>query len=173
MHPAFALTRTRLTETRAEFDAFLAANDERLVPLEEAIDAAAKWLRTVSRASGVEGVYTGMENVLREALNVVDGGVYAKSESYHAQLLAQAAEKTEKRREIIGKDLYALLDELRAFRHRERTSYRLVLKEDLVNKNLQLLKKAFPLFESEIVSFIEDWEHKPRTDEESTPTCGI
>lgn len=34
MHLAFALTRTRLTETRAEFDALLAANEERLVSLE-------------------------------------------------------------------------------------------------------------------------------------------
>jgi hypothetical protein len=34
MHPAFALARTRLTETRSEIDAFLQANDERLTPLE-------------------------------------------------------------------------------------------------------------------------------------------
>jgi hypothetical protein len=138
MHPAFALARTRLTETRSEFDAFLQANEERLVPLEEDQNASAAWIRAVSRASGIEGVYTGMENVLKEVLNVVDGGVFGKSESFHAQLLAQAAEKTTKRTEVINQELYQKLDELRSFRHRERTSYRHVLKEDLVNKNLDL-----------------------------------
>jgi hypothetical protein len=56
-------------------------------------------------------------------------------------------------------------NDLRSFRHRERTSYRHVLKEDLVNKNLELLTKAFPLFEMQIIAFIEAWENKP-TDED-------
>jgi hypothetical protein len=161
VHPAFALTRTRLTETRSEFEAFLQANTERLVPLEENQEASAAWLRAVSRASGIEGVYTGMENVLREVLNLVDGGVFGKSESFHAQLLAQAAQKTDQRSEVIDRELYEKLDELRSFRHRERTSYRHVLKEELVNKNLELLKKAFSLFETQIVTFIEAWERRP------------
>lgn len=173
MHPAFALTRTRLTETRSEFDAFLQANEERLVPLENDQNASASWIRAVSRASGIEGVYTGMENVLKEVLNVVDGGVFGKSESFHAQLLAQAAEKTTKRTEVINQELYRKLDELRSFRHRERTSYRHVLKEDLVNKNLDLLKNSFSLFEAQIIAFIEAWEIKPRDEEEPTSSRKI
>jgi hypothetical protein len=166
VHPAFALTRTRLTETRSEFDAFLQANAEHLVPLEENQDASAAWLRVVSRASGIEGVYTGMENVLKELLNVVDGGVFGKSESFHAQLLAQAVETTGKRSEVIDRKLYENLDALRSFRHRERTSYRHVLKEDLVNKNLELLKNAFPSFETQIIRFIEAWENKPADEDD-------
>ena len=173
MHPAFALARTRLTETRSEFDAFLQANEERLVPLEEDQNASAAWIRAVSRASGIEGVYTGMENVLKEVLNVVDGGVFGKSESFHAQLLAQAAEKTTKRTEVINQELYQKLDELRSFRHRERTSYRHVLKEDLVNKNLDLLKNSFPLFEAQIIAFIEAWENKPTDEDEPTSSHKI
>ncbi|MBX9826544.1 MAG: hypothetical protein K2Y27_16335, partial [Xanthobacteraceae bacterium] len=92
MHPAFALTRTRLAETRLEFDEFLEADKEQLKPLESNTLRSAGWTRTVARASGVEGVYTGIENVLKTVLTVTDGGVFASGESYHAQLLAQAAQ---------------------------------------------------------------------------------
>jgi hypothetical protein len=107
-----------------------------------------------------------MENVLKELLNVVDGGVFGKSESFHAQLLAQAVETTGKRSEVIDRKLYENLDALRSFRHRERTSYRHVLKEDLVNKNLELLKNAFPSFETQIIRFIEAWENKPADEDD-------
>jgi hypothetical protein len=91
VHPAFALTRTRLTETRSELETFFQADKERLAPSEADRAASAVWVRTVARASGIEGVYTGMENVLKELLNVVDKGVFATSDSFHAQLLAQAS----------------------------------------------------------------------------------
>jgi hypothetical protein len=173
MHPAFALARTRLTETRSEIDAFLQANDERLTPLEADQDASAVWLRAVSRASGIEGVYTCMENVLKEVLAVVDGGVFGRSSSFHMQLLAQAAAKTDKRTEVIDQGLYRMLDELRSFRHCERSSYRHVLKEDLVNKNLDQLKNTFPLFETQITAFIESWEDKPIDEDEPTTSHGM
>lgn len=168
MHPAFALTRTRLAETRLEFDEFLEADKEQLKPLESNTLRSAGWTRTVARASGVEGVYTGIENVLKTVLTVTDGGVFASGESYHAQLLAQAAQNTDKREPVVGQELYGKLDELRSFRHRERINYRHVLKEDLVNKNVLLLKDAFPQFESEVTAFIESWERRPRDHE--TPT---
>jgi hypothetical protein len=103
VHPAFALTRTRLTETRSELETFFQADKERLAPSEADRAASAVWVRTVARASGIEGVYTGMENVLKELLNVVDKGVFATSDSFHAQLLAQASEKTDKRNAVIDK----------------------------------------------------------------------
>ncbi|MBX9830239.1 MAG: hypothetical protein K2Y27_35240, partial [Xanthobacteraceae bacterium] len=37
-------------------------------------------------------LYTGIENVLKTVVTVTDGGVFASGESYHAQLLAQAAQ---------------------------------------------------------------------------------
>jgi hypothetical protein len=111
-----------------------------------------------------------MENVLKEVLNVVDGEVFGKSESFHAQLLAQAAERTQKRSEVIDRELYGKLDELRSFRHRERTSYRHVLKEDLVNKNLELRRKVFPLFEAQIGSFVEAWEAESSDEANPSPS---
>lgn len=173
MHPAFALTRTRLTETRSELETFLQADKERLAPSEADQAASAVWVRTVARASGIEGVYTGMENVLKELLNVVDKGVYATSDSFHAQLLAQASEKTDKRNAIIDKQLYDELDELRRFRHRERVNYRHVLRESFVNENMELLKTAFPSFETQIAAFIKSWEHKPKEEDEPTSSPKI
>jgi hypothetical protein len=173
VHPAFALTRTRLAETRSEFEAFLQADEERLVPFEGDQAASAVWVRTVARASGIEGVYTGMENVMKEVLNVVDKGVFATPDSFHAQLLAQAAEKTDKRNEVIDKEIYDKLDELRRFRHRERINYRHVLRESLVNENLELLKRTFPSFETQIIAFIASWENKPTDEDEPTSSHKI
>jgi hypothetical protein len=115
MHPAFALARKRLTETREEFDAFLAADKEKLVPMDNERDPRAAWVRTVTRASGIERVYTGMEGVLKEVLRVTDGGVFSEGPSFHAQLLAQAGEPTDERRKVISTELYVQLDELRGF----------------------------------------------------------
>jgi hypothetical protein len=173
VHPAFALTRTRLGETRREFDTFLQASAKTLALLEKDRDSSAEWVRVVARASGIEGVYTGIENVLKTILGVTDGGVIADAESYHAQLLAQSAEATAKRSEIIGGELYGKLDRLRAFRHRERINYRHVLSEGAVNENLALLKETYPKFEAEITAFIETWEQKPKDDDEPTSSHKI
>lgn len=173
MQPAFALARARLAETKEEFDSFLEAEREQLAPLEGDSRKSAEWMRAVTRASGIEGVYTGMENVLREVLNVTDDGVSGSPASFHAQLLAQAAERTDKREAIVTQETYKKLDELRGFRHRERTIYRHVLKEELVNENRDLLTETFPKFEAEVAAFIERWERKPEADEEPTSSHNI
>jgi hypothetical protein len=97
-------------------------------------------------------------------LQVSDGGVFAEGAGFHAQLLAQANEATDDRKSVTSDDLYGQLDELRAFPHRERDNYRFVLREELVNRNLDLLKAAFPTFEAEVLSFISEWEAKPADD---------
>ena len=169
MHPAFALARKRLQEARVEFDAFLAADKEKLVPMEREDDPTSQWVRTVTRASGVEGVYSAMQGVLKEVLRVADGGVFSEGPGFHAQLLAQAGEATDDRREVISNELYVQVDQLRVFRHVERNNYRVSLKEEFLNENMRLLRRAFPVFESEISSFISDWERKPE-DDDAQPT---
>jgi hypothetical protein len=132
-----ALARRRLVETRQEYDAFLSADAEKMAPLDKDNSPAAEWLRVAGRATGIEGVYTGIEACLREVLNVADGGVFASPDRFHAQVLAQAAEQTPDRPAIISADLYAALDALRQVRHRERNVYRHLLVESGVNENLQ------------------------------------
>ena len=161
MHPAFALARRKLVETRAEYDAFLSAEAEKIAPLDFDNSPAAEWLRVSGRATGIEGVYTGIEGCLREVLNVTDGGVFASPARFHAQVLAQAAEPTADRPPLISVDLYAALDALRQFRHRERNVYRHLLIESGVNENLERIKTTFPRLACELAAFIAAWERKP------------
>jgi hypothetical protein len=111
------------------------------------------------RASGIEGVYTGIEGVLKEILAVADEGVFARG-SWHAHLLAQAAAPNEQRGRpaIISDHVYEKLDRLRAFRHIERNIYRHLLRESDVDENLVLLTEVFPLFEAEIGSFLKTFD---------------
>jgi hypothetical protein len=156
MHPAFALARRKLVETRAEYDSFLSAEAQKIAPLDHDNSPAAEWLRVSGRATGIEGVYTGIEGCLREVLNVTDGGVFAFPGRFHAQVLAQAAEPTTDRPPLIS-----ALDALRQFRHRERNVYRHRRIESGVNENLARLKTTFPQLECEVAAFIAAWERKP------------
>jgi hypothetical protein len=124
------------------------------------IGGQAEWLRVAGRATGIEGVCTAIEGCLREVLNVTDAGVSGSPDRFHAQV-AQAAEQTPDRPAIISADLYAVLDSLRQFQHRERNVYRHLLVESGVNENLQRLKVAFPKFESQVAAFVETWERTP------------
>lgn len=58
-------------------------------------------------------------------LQVTDGGVFSEGSGFHAQLLAQANGASDDRRGVLSDERYAQLDELRAFRHRERVNNRL------------------------------------------------
>ncbi len=122
------------------------------------------------RASGIEGVYTGIEGVLKEILAVIDGGVFA-SESWHAHLLAQAAVPNEQkgRPAIISDRVYEQLDRLRAFRHIERNIYRHLLRERDVDENLIRLTEVFPLFEAEIDSFLSTFDPQNPDSANETP----
>lgn len=68
------------------------AIEEQIVPSIARLDSTVAALAiSALRATGIEGVYTGMEGVLKEILSQVDGGVFGRAENWHAQLLAQAA----------------------------------------------------------------------------------
>ena len=90
---------------------------------------------------------------------MVDGGVFAAAESWHGQLLAQAAASNDEngRSTVIAEQTYRLLDELRAFRHVDRNVYRHLLRDREVDENFKKLCEAFPLFESDVNSFMQDY----------------
>src|SRR5687767_7184364 len=126
MHPALSLAKRKLDDLSAEFRQVLDIEAE-VIPRIAAITSPAGTVAKNSlRATGIEGVYTGIEGVLKEILIVIDGGVFAGAESWHAHLLAQAAEPNQDkgRIAIISERTYDLLDRLRSFRHLERNIYR-------------------------------------------------
>jgi pyruvate kinase len=116
------------------------------------------------RASSIEGVYTGLEGVLKEVLSVVDDGVSSAGDSWHARLIAQAADANSQsgRSAIITADVYAALDRLRAFRHIERNVYRHLLRHESVRENFDLMKGVFPTFIQQVEEFIEGYRFDER-----------
>jgi hypothetical protein len=157
MHPALSLAKRKLEDARTEFDQLMAIEAEIIPVIAVKASPAASVAKTSLRATGIEGVYTGMEGVLKEILTVVDGGVFAGSESWHAHLLAQAAEPNAQngRAAIISETVYRLLDQLRMFRHVERNIYRHLFRETDVDENLSRLQEVFPLFEADIELFLQ------------------
>jgi hypothetical protein len=160
MHPALSLAKRKLEDARTEFDQLIAIEAEIIPVIAEKASPAAAIAKTSLRATGIEGVYTGMEGVLKEILTVVDGGVFSGPESWHAHLLAQAGEPNPQngRTTIISERVYHLLDQLRMFRHVERNIYRHLFRATDVDENLSRLQDVFPLFEMEIALFLRDFD---------------
>ena len=96
MHPALSLAKRKLEDARTEFDALMAIEADIVPAVIGTMSPVAVAAKNALRASGIEGVYTGIEGVLKEILAIVDEGVFAR-ESWHAHLLAQAAAPNEQR----------------------------------------------------------------------------
>lgn len=122
MHPIFA-------DVRKEIE--LAGNEARR--LQEAIGlyrksavlraGAGRYLAIGGIASGIEKVYSGIERAFRYIASDLDGHLQEGGE-WHKRLLMRMQTPIERRRpRVIGEKTFRLLDELRAFRHRERNLY--------------------------------------------------
>ncbi len=86
-------------------------------------DEALRWLAVGGIASGIEKVYSGMERLLRRLAAEVDGHV-PRDEAWHVTLLRRMASPLPGARDaVLSPHTLAMLDALRAFRHRERHSY--------------------------------------------------
>ena len=159
MHPAFSLAKRKLDETRREYDLAVRIEAEVSRSLSAQDNDVAKASATALRATGIEGVYTGAEGILKEVLAVADGGVVSVGEAWHSRLLAQAAlPATESgRTAIISPEVYDVLDRLRSFRHIERNVYRHSLRDDSVIENFALMVAIFPKFEAELRDFIDNF----------------
>ncbi|WAJ28840.1 hypothetical protein [Antarcticirhabdus aurantiaca] len=158
MHPPFARVRRRLDDVREAFDRLQAIEAE-IVPLLAATPGeAAGVARNMLRGSGIEGIYSGIEGVLKALLVAADGEVHAEGGAWHARLLAQAAEPTGRRPPIISQAVFDRLDRLRAFRHVERNTYAHLLRAGDVERNVQILVEAFPAFEVEILDFLSSFD---------------
>jgi len=171
MHPALALAKRKLDDTRIEFDQVLAIEAEIIPSIAEKNSQAARIAKNSLRATSIEGVYTGVEGVLKEILTVIDGEVFAGSEGWHKSLLTQARAPNEPkgRGSIISEATFELLDKLRAFRHVEHNVYRHTLRETDVEENLELMKQAFPNVEAEVEEFFKDYGNDDRQDDTPGP----
>lgn len=67
-------------------------------------------------AMHVQAFYTGVEYVLKNTLENLDGAVPSGT-AWHAQLMKQAARPSANREAILSADTFVLFNELRSFRH--------------------------------------------------------
>jgi len=164
MNPAFAPSRRRLLDLRQEAERLEAGN--RLLDLVRQADGDTEnkaWVVNAAVSSGVSGLYTGMEDILRGLLALVDGYV-PTGETSHQDILDQAAMPVEGvRPAIISAPVYTALAALKNFRHFERHNYRFRFNDMLVTENVGRAEELVPDFSRDVEAFIEMLSAPPGT----------
>lgn len=152
MHPIFARLRQRVDRAKQELMRIEAA--ARLLAALPA-DETTAWVRRNSLASGIEAVYTEIENVLKVIAIEIDGYV-PTGEDWHAKLLeTMALSIPDIRPAVLSPTTRAELDELRRFRHVVRNRYALELSDDGINANLHRLTTMLPALETDLERFMQ------------------
>ena len=101
----------------------------------------------------MEGVYSGLEAILRIIADEVDKGVPSGT-AWHALLLeVMVTSKEGVRPQVLSEETFALLDQLRRFRHVARNNYALDLDEESIDRNLTAMRAVLPLFERDLRTF--------------------
>jgi predicted nucleotidyltransferase len=103
-----------------------------------------EWARGSALALGVHNIYNGIEDVMLNLANDIDGYV-PTGESAHQDLLDQMSAAIDgKRPALLSSELYGLLVELKGFRHIVRHRYGFDLDLSKVEENLATVRTAFP-----------------------------
>lgn len=117
----------------------------RQLPRRPAPDPLALWQAVTAIASALEKVYSGLERCFLEIADEIDGQ-RPHGESWHADLIRQMRLPiTGVRPALLDAATAELLDELRAFRHRERNLYGEELRRDKVTALLPKARRALRL----------------------------
>jgi hypothetical protein len=162
-HPAFAKLATKLDRAAHELgriDGYLDSIKGSERPVNE-------WARGSALALGVHNIYNGIEDVMLNLANDVDGYV-PTGESAHQDLLDQMSAAIDgKRPALLDSELYGLLVELKGFRHVVRHRYGFDLDLSKVDENLARVRIAFPAF-VEAVSGLERVMTAEKDEEDSS-----
>lgn len=153
MHPGYVDIENEFSEIEVEVD-HLSARIARLDPREPPEDMQDRWEATVICASASEKVYTGCERVMARIATEVDGVAVSHSDGWHVALLRRMAKPYPGvRGPIISGECYAVLDKLRAFRHRERNNYGINLDFGIVVERGGEAVAGFAMFSLEVRAF--------------------
>lgn len=141
-HPVFAKLATKLDRAARE----LGRIDTYLDSVKDSDRPVNEWARGSALALGVHNIYNGIEDVLLNLANDIDGYV-PTGESAHQDLLDQMSAAIEgKRPAVLNPDLYGILVELKGFRHVVRHRYGFDLDLRKVDENVARVRVAFPAF---------------------------
>lgn len=163
MNPAFASSARRLSDLGKELKRLQTGN--RLLDAVRAAqgyeEADKSWVINAAVSAGVSGLYTGMEDILRGLLSLVDQFV-PSGENSHQAILDQAAAPIEGTRPaMISDQVYDALTELKGFRHFERHNYRFRFDSPLVQQNETTAEEIVPVFTRDIEEFIKMMSKDP------------
>lgn len=119
-------------------------------------DQAWSWLVIQGLASGVEKIYTGCERVMAMIASEIDSAKVEHGEGWHVSLLKRMAHPFPNVRDaVVTRPTYKALDRLRAFRHRERNTYGLILDAEIVVERAKQTEAAFGAFKTDLLAFAD------------------
>ena len=111
-------------------------------------------------AGCIHGIYSGMEKILKDLINHIDG-VLPTGDDWHIQLLRRAKYPNEGvRSAVLSEDTFQSLDTLRGFRHVFRGRYHTNLVPELIIERANETLKAYPRFLEDIKHFQASMEQK-------------
>ena len=111
-------------------------------------------------AGCIHGVYSGMEKILKDLINHIDG-VLPTGDDWHIQLLRRAKYANEGvRSAMISEDTFQSLDTLRGFRHVFRGRYHTNLIPELIIERANETLKVYPRFIDDIKHFQTSMEQR-------------
>lgn len=156
MHPAWVDVGNELDEIAREV-ARLSLRLERVGTERPATGSQEEWEATLVCASAAEKIYTGCEWVMARLASEVDGVPVTHSEGWHGALLRRmSCPFPQVRGPIISGKCHAVLDRLRAFRHRERNTYGVNLDFGTVVERAHEAVAGFEIFRREVRTFAEE-----------------
>lgn len=152
MRPIFARLEHQLAKAEQELRRI-----EEAVGLFDGMEAtpAADWARRTSVAGGIEGVYSGLEGILKGIAEDIDGHV-PQGNAWHAKLLeTMALDVPGVRPAVLLQETYRMLDDLRRFRHAVRSNYGMDLRDPDIAANLDRVRRVVPLFRRDFQQFVD------------------
>jgi uncharacterized protein YutE (UPF0331/DUF86 family) len=161
-HPAFAKLATKLDRAAQE----LSQIDSYLDSIKASDRPVNQWARGSALALGIHNIYNGIEDVMLNLANDIDGYV-PTGESAHQDLLDQMSAAIEgKRPPLLSSELYRLLVELKGFRHVVRHRYGFDLDLSKVDENLARVRRALPAFVKAVAGLERLMTSEAKDDEE-------
>ncbi len=144
----FLDVQNEMLESTREFEVM----QRKVQRYESAEDTEDKDSHVRASAGCVHGIYSGMEKILKDLINHIDG-VLPTGDDWHIQLLRRAKYANEGvRPAIISEATFQSLDTLRGFRHVFRGRYHTNLIPDIIMERANEIFKAYP-------GFIDDIKH--------------
>lgn len=166
MNPAFAATKRRLSDLFIEWERLHTAKRAiQMVSKSASIadENVAAWIMNAALSAGVSGLYSGMEEILRGVLAVVDGYV-PSGERSSQDILDQASVGVDGTRPpVVSDKVYNALTDLKGFRYFERHNHRFRFDSTQVERNENLAESLVPNFVNDVEHFIERMSHQNTT----------